>query len=216
MQTESKFVRRALPAAALLALGLAAVPAEAQFTATCYAESNTTYNYNMTSWTRTSARSYAYVGVSEGYQWGGGCWNDTNTDNTPGQPTSCSGSGSTGGEGGDCSGFVFKSWALRTSTSDTGFKYWNRMTNVHGPYTANSYYSGTGAVHTIAKDYATTQNMDAFASTGHIGMIYTEGTSNNQDSIVEALNEASGTTLATRTYRGSTSYRGVRRDVWTP
>ena len=42
----------------------------------------------------------------EGYQWGGGCWNDNDNDDSPGDP----GNRGTGGEGGDCSGFTFKVW----------------------------------------------------------------------------------------------------------
>ena len=48
-----------------------------------------------------------FVAVGEGYEWGGGCWNDNNRDDTPGQPDS-------NGEGPDCSGFVFKTWELRS------------------------------------------------------------------------------------------------------
>ncbi len=55
--------------------------------------------------------------------------------------------------------------------------------------------------------------MDALASDGHIGLVYAvnpDGT----DQIIEAKGEAYGTNIWTRTYRGSSSYSGVRRTGW--
>src|SRR5205814_1191132 len=52
---------------------------------------------------RKDAKAYADVAIGEGYEWGGGCWNDDNKDDTPNAPDS-------NGEGPDCSGLVFKSW----------------------------------------------------------------------------------------------------------
>ena len=43
----------------------------------------------------------------EGYQWAGGCWNDNDRDDSPGDPRE---DPYTGGEGGDCSGFTFQVW----------------------------------------------------------------------------------------------------------
>jgi hypothetical protein len=55
--------------------------------------------------------------------------------------------------------------------------------------------------------------MDAFASTGHVGMIYAKN-ADGTDQIIEAKGEAYGTNIWTRTYRGSSSYQGVRRLGW--
>jgi hypothetical protein len=55
--------------------------------------------------------------------------------------------------------------------------------------------------------------MDAFASTGHIGMIYAKN-ADGTDQIIEAKGEAYGTNIWTRTYRGDSSYSGVRRTGW--
>ena len=55
--------------------------------------------------------------------------------------------------------------------------------------------------------------MDALASTGHIGMIYATN-ADGTDQIIEAKGEAYGTNIWTRTYRGSSSYSGVRRTGW--
>src|SRR5438046_9766645 len=65
-------------------------------------------NYAYPQWgvtyTRDQAASYALAGSREGYQWGGGCWNNDNIDNSPNDPPE---DPYTGGEGPDCSGFTF-------------------------------------------------------------------------------------------------------------
>ena len=57
--------------------------------------------------TRDGSAAVALRGRHEGYQWGGGCWNDNDRDDSPGDPHE---NPATGGEGGDCSGFTFKVW----------------------------------------------------------------------------------------------------------
>ena len=160
--------------------------------------------------TRDQARVYAEIGAHEGYQWGGGCWNDNNHDDAPGDPTE---DPNTRGEGGDCSGFTFKAWYERSSTSDAGFTYHYRMRNIHGPYDAAAFRNGAGAPNVI---YAKSGliKMDALASTSHIGMIYQANTAYNTDRMVEAKCEACGTGIWSRTYRGDPAYGGVRRIGW--
>ena len=160
--------------------------------------------------TRSQARIYAEIGANEGYQWGGGCWNDNNRDDAPGDPTE---NVSTRGEGGDCSGFTFKSWFERSDTADWGFNYHYRMRNVHGPFTAEAFKNGTGIQNSMLSKSAAIE-MDALASTNHIGMIYQPNTAYNTDRIVEAKCEACGTGIWSRTYRGDPSYSGVRRYAW--
>lgn len=178
-----------------------------------WAQCNTNTAYSLQTWNRSQARSYALVGRYEGYHWGGGCWNDNNVDDQPGDPTQTVG---THGEGGDCSGFTFKSWGLKDSYGQTGFHYWPRMHNVHGPYTAADFKAGGGsAIDTVAKSSAI--YMDALASSTHIGMISSTTSTANTDNIIEAKSEASGTGLWSRTYRGDSSYGGVRRSgscIW--
>lgn len=160
--------------------------------------------------TRSQARVYAEIGAYEGYQWGGGCWNDNDRDDAPGDPTENVG---TRGEGGDCSGFTYKSWFERPSTSDPGFTYHYRMRNVHGPFDANAFKAGVGLQNlVISKTAATT--MDALASSSHVGMIYQANTAYNTDRIVEAKCEACGTGIWSRTYRGDPSYGAVQRTRW--
>jgi len=172
----------------------------------------------MSSWTRANAQSYAYVGNKEGYQWGGGCNNDDDRDNSPGQPTEQT---STKGEGTDCSGLVYKSWALPHTNVD-GYTSWARMNYEHGTPNSTAYKNGTWGSSTAAAYYklpnksrSTTAKMDAFAKNGHIGLLYTnDGTSNGLDYIMESYNEKDGTDLNVRNYRTNSDYSGVRRDQW--
>lgn len=159
--------------------------------------------------TRDGSITVALVGRYEGYQWAGGCWNDNNVDDSPGDPTQ---DPSTGGEGGDCSGFTFKVWRESTNESDAGAYQWNRLRNVHGPYSSGRFKAGDGAPNvTYAKSGLI--KMDALASSSHIGMIYARN-ADGTDQIVEAKGEAYGTNIWTRTYRGDSSYGGVRRLGW--
>jgi len=159
--------------------------------------------------TRDGSITVALRARHEGYQWGGGCWNDNDVDDSPNDPT---GDPNTGGEGGDCSGFTFKVWRESLNTGDGGFYQWNMLWNVHGPYTAAAFKAGGGAPNvTVSKSAAI--KMDAFASSSHIGMIYAKN-ADGTDQIVEAKGEAYGTNIWTRTYRGDPSYSGVRRTGW--
>jgi hypothetical protein len=160
--------------------------------------------------TRTQARIYAEIGAHEGYQWGGGCWNDNDKDDAPGDPGE---NPSTRGEGGDCSGFTWKTWFQRWSTDDAGFTYHYRMRNAHGPYNAYMFKTGRGPANLIVSKSAVIE-MDALASDNHIGIIYQANTAYNTDRIVEAKGEAWGTGIWSRTYRGDPSYGGVRRAGW--
>jgi len=159
--------------------------------------------------TRDGSTTVALRARYEGYQWGGGCWNDNNVDDSPGDPTE---NPSTGGEGGDCSGFTFKVWRESESTGDSGFYQWGMLRDVHGPYRAEHFKSGTGAPNvTLSKSAAI--KMDALASQNHVGMIYAKN-ADGTDQIIEAKGEAYGTNIWTRTYRGDSSYGGVRRTGW--
>jgi hypothetical protein len=159
--------------------------------------------------TRDGSATVALRARYEGYQWAGGCWNDNDRDDSPGDPT---GDPATGGEGPDCSGFTFKVWRESTSESNAGYYQWGMLRDIHGPYTATRFKSGDGAPNvTLSKSAAI--KMDAFASTGHIGMIYAKN-ADGTDQIIEAKGEAYGTNIWTRTYRGDSSYSGVRRTGW--
>ena len=159
--------------------------------------------------TRDGSATVALRGRYEGYQWGGGCWNDNDQDDSPGDPHE---DPNTGGEGGDCSGFTFKVWRESLNQGDADFYQWGLLRNVHGPYRAIDFKAGIGAPNvTVAK--WTLVKMDALASDGHIGLIYAENP-DGSDQVIEAKGEAYGTNIWTRTYRGSSSYSGVRRIGW--
>ena len=94
---------------------------------------------------RDTARDYAYGAVYEGYQWGGGCWNYDNIDSAPNDPPQQY----TGGEGGDCSGFTFKSWWEKSETGDAGFRYHMRSNSCTGRTTRMG--SRTATVHRTSR-----------------------------------------------------------------
>jgi hypothetical protein len=160
--------------------------------------------------TRQGSIDVATVGAQEGYQWGGGCWNDNNVDDSPGDPTQ---DANTGGEGGDCTGFTFKVWRESLSTSDASANQWGKLRQVHGPYSAVDFMNGAGAPN-VTYGKSGLIRMDALASSTHVGMIYSPN-ADGTDQIVEAKGEAYGTNIWTRTYRGSSSFGGVRRLGWT-
>jgi hypothetical protein len=193
-----------------LALSLAVATPGARAYHTNFQGSCTNDHFATSGVTRAQARIYAEIGASEGYQWGGGCWNDNNRDDAPNDPTE---DVNTRGEGGDCSGFTFKSWFERSNTSDTGFTYHYRMRNIHGPFDANAFKNGVGLQNMMLSKTAAVE-MDALASSSHVGMIYQANTAYNTDRIVEAKCEACGTGIWSRTYRGDPSYGGVRRAGW--
>lgn len=162
-------------------------------------------------WSREEASSYALTANGDGYDWGGGCWNGNGQDDTPAQDTDHN----SVGEGPDCSGFTFKSWAMALDFSNHK-RRWKIRTDQHGPYTADSFHDGVGAANVLAsKAYGNTIRMDAFASSGHIGMIFSES-SDGQDRIIEAKDQQTNTGIFTRSYRSSTSFVAVRRGNWDP
>jgi hypothetical protein len=159
--------------------------------------------------TRDGSAAVALRARHEGYQWAGGCWNDNDRDESPNDPTTDAG---TGGEGGDCSGFTFKVWREALGSGDASFQQWGMLRNVHGPYTAAGFKAGSGAPNVTAPKSSLIK-MDALASDSHIGLIYAVNP-DGSDQIIEAKGEAYGTNIWTRTYRGSSSYSGVRRLGW--
>ena len=159
--------------------------------------------------TREGSITVALRARHEGYQWGGGCWNDNDVDDSPGDPAE---NVNTGGEGGDCSGFVFKVWRESETESNAGFYQWGMLRHIHGPYTAARFKAGEGAPN-ISVSKSALIKMDALAKSGHIGMIYATN-ADGTDQIIEAKGEAYGTNIWTRTYRGDSNYSGVRRTGW--
>jgi hypothetical protein len=162
-------------------------------------------------WTRAQAKSYAGVAAGEGYQWGGGCWNDNNRDDQPGDPQEVI---TTYGEGPDCSGLVFKSWALAGDSSgvDRGYYRHDALAYLHGPFAASTFKTrNLNAFGPVPK--ASAASMDAFASSRHIGLVY-QANANGTDQIVEATGEAYGTRIAAEAFRGNPDFSGVQRKGW--
>jgi len=161
---------------------------------------------------RSEAQSYASAAAEEGYEWGGGCWNNNNKDDTPDAPDSR-------GEGPDCSGFTFKAWELRNGFGKQGFEKWERLYEIHGPWTTYDFHSPVSddPFYKLAdKNVSTTIYMDAFAKDGHVAMIYVDGDSPfGLDLMIEALGDDPGTGKFYESYRSQSEYVGVRREDWT-
>ena len=160
---------------------------------------------------RLDAQAYAAIAENEGYEWGGGCWNNDNVDDTPGQPDS-------NGEGPDCSGFTFKTWELK-SNGYAGFTWHDKFQDIHGQYSSYDFHapgSDDPFFKLPDKNRQTTDYMDAFAKAGHVGMLYTSAyPSSGSDYIIEALGDAPGVDVNVETYRFNSDYVGVRREGWT-
>src|SRR5262245_27861008 len=113
----------------LLGLLATAAPAAATWsTDTCHGGSMT-----LSSWKRSQAKSYAAPMADEGYEWNGGCYRLNDRDDTPGAADS-------GGEGADCSGFVFRVWGLPPSGA-SGYRYYDYTYEIHGPYFTSAYHA---------------------------------------------------------------------------
>ncbi|HEV8420124.1 MAG TPA: hypothetical protein VGR13_02070 [Actinomycetota bacterium] len=193
---------------ALIFVGLAARPGLASFVSNNCRPNHAADDHHR----RKDALAYAVVAEWEGYEWGGGCWNNNDRDDTPGAPDS-------NGEGPDCSGLVFKTWELR-DPGDNGYTWYGRLENIHGPYATYDYRSPDSAdpfVKLPDKSRATTMYMDAFAKNGHVGLLSSRPSpSSNTDYIIEAKGDASGTGEWLESYRYDSNYVAVKRKNWTP
>lgn len=169
-------------------------------------------------WRRKDAQAYTVSARGEGYQWGGGCWNDNDRDEGAGDPPQQVG---TRGEGGDCSGFVFKTWALRDDANTSTFRFHNRMQNIHGPY-GSGVWKTTTNWNRPGSHSSTLDPMDTLADNYHIAMIYTgQRTKEGLYRYIEAKSESQGTDVWLRNYHSENGQEGIRyvrasRKNWTP
>jgi hypothetical protein len=165
-------------------------------------------------WTRPMAKHYSEQANGEGYEWGGGCFRLNDVDDTPNLPTDG------GGEGTDCSGLVFKAWALQADGGG-GFRYWDQDKAVHGPWSTAGYYwpSSSDPFRSIHKTYAATKYMDALVHRdtggGHIALIDVEGSSGS-DWVIHSYTNTAGTLIQYQDFRSQSNYRGVARKGWSP
>jgi hypothetical protein len=189
------------------ALALPATPSSASWVSNHCSD----FFHAMDNYRPKDARAYVDVALKEGYEYGGGCWNDNDVDDTPGAPDS-------GGEGPDCSGLVFKSWALKNKWGNGGFEYWDSMMNIHGPYSSSTFHgagpTSTLPFHRISKNDA--MYMDAFARNGHVGLLYT-GIKTGAGTYIfaEAKGDIYGTHLFEENWKFDSDYVAVERKGWT-
>jgi len=168
---------------------------------------------SMSTWKRTQAIGYAQPPLREGYALNGGCYRLNDKDDTPDLAADA------GGEGTDCSGFVFRVWALKADGTQ-GYKQWDYDKDIHGPFYTWSYYSPgvDDPFRLISKDPKTTTPMDAFVyyrgEDRHIALLWEETTSGS-DYVIHAHNNTVGVEISLEPYRQWSDVRAVMRKGWT-
>jgi hypothetical protein len=110
---------------------------------------------------------------------------------------------------------VFKTWALKRNGT-SGYRKWDRKEYEHGDWGTWHYVNGSaGADVTTFANKENRKIMDAFGKnangSGHIALVWSLGTTQGQDTFIEAFNEQGGVTRGTRNYRSDAQYVGVRR-----
>jgi hypothetical protein len=212
MRPSSRRTRR-LAAALTLCIGVLVSGAPVAH-ATWVSENCRDGSSDRAAWKRSDAYDYAQPARKEGYEWNGGCYKLNDRDDTEGWPVDSE------GEGADCSGFVFKVWALKKDSAP-GFRQWDHQMDVHGPYSTWQYVDPQpeDRFKLIPKTYSSTVYMDAFVyrlpDEGHIALIQNEG-SDGSDYIIHAHNNVVGTLVEYLDYRSLSYTKGLTRQGWTP
>ncbi len=205
-----------LAGAAAAAIAFPAAAAAAQKRADGFADANCVFyqEYGSTDqYKRDASVSIALIATNEGYHWGGGCWNDDNVDNSPGEPLK---SEWTHGEGGDCAGLVWHVWREHAE-GGSGTRFWfsTRWYYHHGPYGTWNYHANPNTTDlSVAYNKPGLIKMDVFASSEHMALVWYKLDAGT-DVVIEAKGEAYGTNAWTRSYRANPAYHGSRRLGWT-
>jgi len=186
---------------------------------------------SISSWTASQAVSYVRTAHREPYQLGGGWWNP-NQDQDAYHSVK-------GYEGPDCSGLVFKSWAMSYSTGSTAYWSWNKTHDVHGPYQASTFWGGcSGVCRTLCGSSTTNCSSytlsagDAFVGlnpplfANHTVMI-TSRTTGGDYYVVDSNYNGYGadgggsyyngwreTTSGRANYKNTNGVKGIRRNPW--
>lgn len=164
-------------------------------------------------WKRSDANAYAKPMANEGYEWNGGCYRINDVDDTAGWPVD------SGGEGADCSGFVFRVWALKSDGSP-GVRMWDYDKEIHGPYYTWHYIAPEpdDPFRLVSKTYRSTEYMDAlvYVKPGerHVALVLQEG-KDGWDYVIHARNNVDGTTINYMPYRSYAESEAVERKGWT-
>jgi hypothetical protein len=164
-------------------------------------------------WKRSHASSYAQPPLREGYLLDGGCYKLNDRDDTPALAADG------GGEGTDCSGFVFRVWALKTDGSN-GYRRWDYTRYIHGPWYSWHYKDPKpdDPFRNIPKDVASTAVMDAIAwyrdggSDRHIALLWDEG--RGSDYFIHAHTNTTGVEISEEIYRQIGDTEAVTRRNW--
>jgi hypothetical protein len=122
---------------------------------------------------------------------------------------------STHGEGPDCSGYVFKAWALKSDGS-RGRRRWGHFNYWHGPFASTHFHSPSGGHPFKTIEKSQLQVLDATARNGHIAIVWNTSNSRNNWLYAEARCESCGTGKFYQDYASdeNTAYKGVKRRDW--
>jgi hypothetical protein len=164
-------------------------------------------------WKRSQASAYAQPPLREGYLLDGGCYKLNDRDDTPALAADG------GGEGTDCSGFVFRVWALKTDSSN-GYRRWDYTKYIHGPWYSWDFKDPRASepFRNIPKDNASTDVMDAIAwfrdggDDRHIALLWSEG--KDSDYFVHAHTNTAGVEISEEIYRQQPDTEAVMRRNW--
>jgi hypothetical protein len=167
----------------------------------------------LSTWKRSDAIAYAQPPIHEGYSLNGGCYVLNDKDDTP--LLAADG----GGEGTDCSGFVFRVWGLKADGT-AGYRRWDYGKDVHGPFYTWHYYSPVtdNPFRQISKSLTATTPMDAFVwyrggDDKHIAILWQEGTSS--DLVIHAHTNTVGVEISEEIYRQYSDVKAITRKAWT-
>lgn len=198
----------AIAVAGLVGLAAGRAAADAWSDANC--RNGTTFP---TYWKRSTAASYAQPPLSEGYLLDGGCYKLNDRDDTP----TLSASG--GGEGTDCSGFVFRVWALKVDGSN-GYRRYDYQMDIHGPWYSWHFKDPKDGdpFRNIPKTDLSIERMDAIAwyrdggADRHIALVWLEGS--RSDYFIHAHNNTVGVEISEEFYRQQSDTEAVQRKNW--
>ncbi len=192
---------------------------------------------SLTCWSRQCAYDYAYSARYEYYRMTHEEWYDDNVNTTPNlKPNATKLPYDDHIEGVDCSGLVYKAWALTGTTGNyQTFTCYKTTEKVSSRYKATHFFDGCAGACTIVcgkpksgSTWPTTcknwkpEMMDAYAvlkgtsplySVDHVGLIF-EALSEGRDRTLEAFNDKKIYDFKTITWRSDAAFRGLVRKNW--
>lgn len=189
---------------------------------------------SLTCWTRACAKTYAYSVYGEPYRTTHEEWYDDGVNTTPNlQPNPTKLPYHDHIEGVDCSGLVYKAWAMSGTSGSTSFKCYKTTEYISSRYKATHFFAGCSGACSIVCGKGQAQScatytmtyMDAYAvlagtsplySVDHVGLIYSLNTDGSTKTL-EATNCSSSPCryqYKNISWKNDPQFRGIRRKSW--